>query len=307
MHKIIAATRKSPLALAQTHIVSEQLTTMNQNIQVEELALTSQGDKILDQSLAKIGGKGLFVKELEQALIDQRADFAVHSAKDLPFDMSDDFCIAAILQRENPFDAMLSKKYKCLADLPQGAVVGTSSLRRQALILKKYPQLKVKFLRGNVNTRLRRLNEGNYDAIILAVAGLNRLQLDAEICEILQPPDFLPAIGQGALAIQCRADDFKTIDLLSRMNHHPTQLCVQAERAVSRCLEADCHWPLAAFAKIHAEKLFLAALVANPNGSEIIFANATQAIDLPANSLGEKVSQSLIEKGALILLNDCLK
>lgn len=305
MRKLVVATRRSPLALAQTRIVCAQIKRHFPNIEIEELPLTSQGDRNLSQSLAKIGGKGLFVKELEQALLDGRADFAVHSAKDLPFDMSDDFTIAAIVERDNPFDAMVSNNYKCLSELPEGAVVGTSSLRRQSLILRQYPHLTVQPLRGNINTRLKRLHDGDFDAIILAVAGLTRMGFEQQITEILPPPHFLPAIAQGALALQCRHADADVVACLHHLDHAPSRLCVMAERAVSYTLKASCHWPLAAFAKAHQGVLHLAALVASADGSEIVFANEKQGADLPPDVLGERVARQLIDKGALSILQSC--
>ena len=244
--KVVIATRESRLALWQAEHVKALLET-RLGWQVELLGMTTLGDQILDRSLSKIGGKGLFVKELETALADGRADLAVHSLKDVPMDLPDGFALACVLEREDPHDAFVSNRFASLAELPQGAVVGTSSLRRLVLLKALRPDLVIEPLRGNLDTRLRKLDEGQYDGIVLAAAGLKRLKLQSRIRHTFSPADMLPAAGQGALGIEVRADRADLIEALATLAHPPTWLAVTAERTVSRAMGGSCSMPLAAF------------------------------------------------------------
>ena len=250
--KVVIATRESRLALWQAEHV-KALLEQQLGWQVELLGMTTQGDQILDRSLSKVGGKGLFVKELETALADGRADLAVHSLKDVPMDLPEGFALACVMEREDPRDAFVSNQFASLADLPAGAVVGTSSLRRQVLIKALRPDLKIMPLRGNLDTRLRKLDEGHYQAIVLAAAGLKRLGLGARIRAVFEAADMLPAAGQGALGIEVRADRQDMMDGLATLAHMPTWLSVTAERAVSRAMGGSCSMPLAAFTRGAAE------------------------------------------------------
>lgn len=264
---------------------------------IEILAMSTRGDEILDRSLAKIGGKGLFVKELENALAEARADIAVHSAKDVPMTLPEGFVLAAILEREDPRDALVSGACERLAELPPGSVVGTSSLRREAQIRGRHPRLVVQPLRGNVETRLAKLDRGDYAAIVLAVAGLRRLGLGERIRAVLSPDESLPAVGQGALAIECRADRPDLVAALAPLDHPATAACVRAERAVSRALGGSCTVPLAAHAEIAAGELRLRGLVATPDGSRC----ARGEVRGPAASperIGERLAERLREQGA---------
>lgn len=264
---------------------------------MELLALSTRGDEILDTSLAKIGGKGLFVKELELALAQGRADLAVHSAKDVPMELPEGFALGAILEREDPRDAFVSGKFAALDALPAGAVVGTSSLRREAQLRSRYPQLVVNSLRGNLDTRLAKLDRGEHDAIILAAAGLKRLGLGARIRSVLTVEQSLPAAGQGALAIEYRAERADIAACLAPLNHRATELAVRAERAVSRALGGSCQLPLAAYASAGASTLDLRGLVASPDGRDMISA----AVSGPSGSpeeLGARLAAELRAQGA---------
>jgi len=244
--KVVIATRESRLAMWQAEHV-QALLQKQLGWQVELLGMTTQGDQILDRSLSKVGGKGLFVKELETALVDGRADIAVHSLKDVPMDLPPGFALACVMEREDPRDAFVSNSYASLATLPQGAVVGTSSLRRMVLLKALRPDLRIEPLRGNLDTRLRKLDEGQYDAIVLAAAGLNRLGMQSRIRATFEPGAMLPAAGQGALGIEVRADRQDLLDGLAQLAHMPTWLAVTAERTVSRAMGGSCSMPLAAF------------------------------------------------------------
>ncbi len=252
LKKVVIATRESRLALWQAEHV-KALLEQHLGWRVDLLGMTTQGDQILDRSLSKVGGKGLFVKELETALADGRADLAVHSLKDVPMDLPEGFALACVMEREDPRDAFVSNQFSSLADLPAGAVVGTSSLRRQVLIKALRPDLKIMPLRGNLDTRLRKLDEGHYQAIVLAAAGLKRLGLGARIRAVFEETDMLPAAGQGALGIEVRADRQDMLDGLATLAHMPTWLSVTAERAVSRAMGGSCSMPLAAFTRGAAE------------------------------------------------------
>ena len=295
--RITIATRQSRLALWQAEHVRDRLRGLYPNCRVELLPLSTRGDEILDTSLAKIGGKGLFVKELELAMADGRADLAVHSAKDVPMELPAGFALAAILEREDPRDAFVSNKFDTLDALPAGAVVGTSSLRREAQLRSRYPQLKVSSLRGNLDTRLAKLDRGDHDAIILAAAGLKRLGLGARIRSQLTAEQSLPAAGQGALAIEYRADRADIAACLSPLNHQDSALAVRAERAVSRALGGSCQLPLAAYALVHAATLHLRGLVADPAGMRIVRAEVSGTSDAP-EALGARLASELRAQGA---------
>lgn len=267
--QIIIATRESRLALWQAEHVRDLLRELYPSCRVELRGMTTRGDQILDRPLAKVGGKGLFVKELETALLDRSADIAVHSMKDVPMVLEPEFALVAIGPREVPLDAFVSNKYACLDDLPPGAVVGTSSLRREAQLRARYPYLAVTSLRGNLDTRLRKLDEGQYDAIILAAAGLTRLGLKDRIRSTIPPEDSLPAAGQGALGIEALADRPEIAAWLAPLNDPATAACVRAERAVSRALAGSCEVPLGAYGEFDNGTLRLRGLVATPDGTRI--------------------------------------
>ncbi|MBE0624569.1 MAG: hydroxymethylbilane synthase, partial [Burkholderiales bacterium] len=295
--RIVIATRQSRLALWQAEHVRDRLRGLYPDCLVELLALSTRGDEILDTSLAKIGGKGLFVKELELALAEGRADLAVHSAKDVPMELPAGFALGAILEREDPRDAFVSGKYDDLDALPAGAVVGTSSLRREAQIRGRYPQLRVASLRGNLDTRLAKLDRGDHDAIILAAAGLKRLGLGARIRSLLSVEQSLPAAGQGALAIEYRAERGDIAASLAVLNHRSTELAVRAERAVSRALGGSCQLPLAAYASVSGSTLQLRGLVANPDGKSMVRAEVSGPCASPED-LGTRLAGELRAQGA---------
>jgi hydroxymethylbilane synthase len=263
--------------------------------------MSTQGDRILDTPLAKIGGKGLFIKELEIAMQKGEADLAVHSMKDVPVHFPEEFGLHAICPRENPYDAFVSNTYASLSDLPQGAVVGTSSLRRQSQIRAMRPDLVIKDLRGNVNTRLGKLDAGEYDAIILAAAGLIRLNMHARIVEQIAPEISLPAVGQGAVGIECRNDDHMLIELLEALNDQETAIRVRAERAMNARLEGGCQVPIGSFAELDGEQLTLRGLVATPDGKTILRSQQSGDFDQP-EAIGIAVAQELIAQGAADIL-----
>jgi hydroxymethylbilane synthase len=301
-HRLVIATRESALALWQARHIAARLEALYPGIQVALLGMTTQGDRILDVTLNKIGGKGLFVKELEAALLEGRADLAVHSMKDVPMRLPEGFAIAAITEREDPRDAFVSNHYADLAALPAGAVVGTSSLRREAQLRAAYPALVVKPLRGNVQTRLGKLDAGDYDAIILAAAGLKRLGLGERIRALLSPEQSLPAPGQGALGIEVCADRSDLLALLAPLNHPATAACVTAERAMSLRLDGSCETPLGGFAEIVEDHFVrLRGFVASPDGSKMLRAesNGSRA---GAAGLGRQVAELLLSEGARALL-----
>ena len=268
--KIVIATRESALALWQANFIRKQLTELYPQTEISIFGMTTRGDQILDTSLSKIGGKGLFIKELEQALEDGGADIAVHSMKDVPMDMPAGFTLAAIAEREDPRDAFISNRYTSLDAVSPGSVVGTSSLRRESQLRARFPNLQVQPLRGNVQTRLRKLDEGQFAAIILAAAGLKRLGLADRITALLSPELSLPAVGQGALGIECRTDRPDLIKLMWPLHHLETAQCVEAERAMSRALGGSCQVPLGGFAEISGEVLRLRGFVASPDGTRMI-------------------------------------
>lgn len=294
--KLVIASRESMLAMWQAEHIKGRLKALYPDCEVEILGMTTRGDQILDRTLSKIGGKGLFIKELEQALQDGRADLAVHSIKDVPMELPEGFALAAIGERASPFDAFVSNQYARLEEMPEGAIVGTSSLRREAQLRAKFPHLTIKPLRGNVQTRLSKLDNGDYDAVILAAAGLQRLGLDGRIREILSPADSLPAAGQGALGIEIAARRTDLADILRPLNHEETAACVTAERALARALGGSCQVPLAAYCVMEDGLLTLNGLVGHPDGSVIIEASA-QAPAAYADALGRAVAKRLADDG----------
>ena len=295
--KLVIASRESMLAMWQAEHIKGRLKALYPDCKVEILGMTTRGDQILDRTLSKIGGKGLFIKELEQALQDGRADLAVHSIKDVPMELPEGFALAAIGERASPFDAFVSNQYARLEEMPAGAIVGTSSLRREAQLRAKFSHLTIKPLRGNVQTRLSKLDNGDYDAVILAAAGLQRLGLDGRIREILSPADSLPAAGQGALGIEIAAQRTDLADILRPLNHEETAACVTAERALARALGGSCQVPLAAYCVMEDGLLTLNGLVGHPDGSVIIEASA-QAPAAYADALGRAVAKRLADDGA---------
>jgi hydroxymethylbilane synthase len=295
------ATRKSQLALWQAEHVATLLRGLHAGLAVELVPMVTQGDRIQDRSLAAIGGKGLFIKELEVALEERRADIAVHSMKDLPGDLPAGLIIAAVLERADPRDALLSKKAARLHDLPQGARLGTSSLRRQAQLMAARPDLRIEPLRGNVDTRLRRLDAGEMDAIVLACAGLIRLGLESRITVRLDPAISLPAVAQGVIGIECRGADARTLALVSRLNHRDTRIAMDAERAFAHRLGGSCQSPIAAHARLEGRRLLLEGLVAEPDGSRLLRDTLSGSIDEPA-ALGHQLAERILAAGARSLL-----
>jgi len=306
MTRIRIATRRSPLALWQAEHVARLLTESHPDIEIELVKMITQGDKILDTPLAKIGGKGLFVKELEQGMLNGDADIAVHSMKDVPAQLPDGLEIGAILFREDPRDAFVSNTYSNIDQLPQGAIVGTSSLRRQCQLLDLRPDLQIKSLRGNVNTRLQKLDDGEYDAIILAAAGLIRLGFEQRIKVALPINTMLAAIGQGAIGIECRVDDPAILALIACLHDEATATRVSAERAMNFTLEGGCQAPIAGHARIKGERIRLHGLVAEPDGSVII----TEQLEGPiaeAEKIGDTVAKRLLAAGAKEILDRLYK
>ncbi len=295
--RLVIASRESALAMWQAEHIRDRLRALYPQTEVSILGMTTQGDQILDVSLSKIGGKGLFVKELETALEDGRADFAVHSLKDVPMVLPQGFVLAAIGEREDPHDAFVSNKYENLAALPEGSVVGTSSLRRESQLRARFPHLVIEPLRGNVQTRLRKLDEGQYAAIILAAAGLKRLGLADRIRTIISSYDSLPAVGQGALGIECRADRTDVIAMLQVLHHPDTAACVLAERAMSRALNGSCQVPLGGFAEVKDGQLYMRGFVASSDGQRMMRAESTGSIATP-EELGKRIAESLLHQGA---------
>jgi hydroxymethylbilane synthase len=301
MDKIRIATRQSALALWQANHVAEGLRRLHPELAVELVTMTTQGDRMLDAPLAKIGGKGLFIKELEIALLEDRADIAVHSVKDVPMELPEGFVLPVILAREDPSDAFVSNRFASLAELPEGACVGSSSLRRQCQIRAQRPDLVIRDLRGNVNTRLSKLDAGEYDAIILASAGLLRLDMAFRIRSRLPPETSLPAVGQGAVGIECRAEDTEIHDLIRGLDDTTTHIRVRAERAFNRRLEGGCQVPLAAFALLDGGTLLLRGLVGAVDGTRILRGEVRGPADT-ADALGIRLAEDLLEQGAGELL-----
>ena len=295
------ATRQSPLALWQAEHIRARLEALHADLKVELVTFVTQGDKILDTPLAKIGGKGLFVKELEAALLDGRADLAVHSMKDVPMALPEGLSLAVICEREDPLDAFVSNTYHSFDELPQDAKVGTSSLRRKTQILKQRPDLNIIDLRGNVGTRLSKLDSGLYDAIILASAGLKRLGLAERIRHTLQPEISLPAVGQGALGLECRATDQGVLDLILPLLHAETDTCVRAERAFNAYLEGGCQVPIAGYATLNQGQLHIEGRVGSVDGVTLLKVQLSGAPE-QAEQLGVNLAQKLLEQGAGDLL-----
>ena len=291
------ATRQSPLALWQAEHVAELLTRAFPGLKTTLVKMVTRGDKILDAPLAKIGGKGLFVKELEQGMLEGLADIAVHSMKDVPVDFPVGLHLAAILSREDPTDAFVSNRYSTLNELPVNSRIGTSSLRRQCQIKERFPDAEVMPLRGNVNTRLAKLDAGDYDAIILASAGLKRLGMAERITQSLDASVSLPAIGQGAIGIECRVDDLEINDLLKVLHDSETGICVTAERAMNARLNGGCQVPIGGFAQYQGEQLFMRGLVGSPDGSVLYRAERTGGLD-QAETIGRLIAEDLLAQGA---------
>jgi hydroxymethylbilane synthase len=301
MKTLKIATRQSPLALWQAEHIRDRLEALHTGLKVELVTFVTQGDKILDTPLAKIGGKGLFVKELEAALLDGRADLAVHSMKDVPMHLPEGLSLAVICEREDPFDAFVSNEYEHIDALPQGAKLGTSSLRRKCQILKQRPDLDVIDLRGNVGTRLSKLDGGAYDAIILASAGLKRLGLHSRIRHTLEPTLSLPAVGQGALGLECRDQDQAVLDLILPLMHDETNVCVRAERAFNAYLEGGCQVPIAGFATLSNGVLSIEGRVGSVDGTTLLKAVETGQPE-QAEQLGVDLAKQLLAQGAGDLL-----
>ena len=297
MKTLRIATRKSPLAVWQAEHVARKLAELHPGIHIELELMVTRGDKILDSPLSKVGGKGLFVKELEQGIVDGKADIAVHSMKDVPMEFPEGLHLAVIMEREDPRDAFVSNKYTNLEALPKGAHVGTSSLRRSTQLRERFPHLEILDLRGNVNTRLKKLDDGNYDAIILAAAGLKRLGFDERITAVFPPEESLPAMGQGAIGIECRQGDSDIETLIGPLNHTETALCVSAERAMNNRLNGGCQVPIAGYAELHEGRLYLRGLVGSPDGKRVVRVEL-EASALEAEALGRKAAQDLLEQGA---------
>ena len=291
------ATRQSPLALWQANYVKDRLQQQYPDLTIELVPMVTKGDVILDSPLAKIGGKGLFVKELENALLTQEADIAVHSMKDVPMQFPEGLGLAVICQREDPRDAFVSHSYRTFAELPQGAVVGTSSLRRQCQLKALRPDLNIRSLRGNVGTRLSKLDNGDYDAIILASAGLIRLGLADRIASFIDVEQSLPAAGQGAVGIECRTDDAQVQALLAPLADAETTYCVRAERAMNNHLQGGCQVPIGGYAVLQQGQLYLRALVGDIDGSRIIRAEGKSAVE-NAEVLGVQIAEQLLAQGA---------
>lgn len=299
--KLVIASRESALAMWQAHHIQQRLQALYPQTQVEILGMTTTGDQILDTPLATIGGKGLFVKELEQALADGRADLAVHSMKDVPMHLPEGFALAAIGEREDPRDAFVSNNYKSLEELPAGSIVGTSSLRRQSQLKARFPHLEVASLRGNVHTRLRKLDEGQYSAIILAAAGLKRLGLQDRIAGFISAEHSIPAVGQGALGIEINAAREDLFAVLAPLNHADTAACVEAERAMSRALAGSCQVPIGAYAEKHGDEVRMVGFVASVDGTQMVRDEVRGPGDQP-ESLGLELADRLIALGAQPIL-----
>lgn len=302
--KLVIASRESRLALWQAEHVRSKLSKLYPQCRVEILGMTTQGDRILDRTLSKVGGKGLFVKELEVAIEQGHADLAVHSLKDVPMELPAGFALAAVLEREDPRDAFVSNDYASLDELPDGAVVGTSSLRRQALVAARYPKLVIRPLRGNLDTRLGKLDRGEYAAIILAAAGLKRLGLESRIRALIEPEYSLPAPGQGAMAIEILSSRDDLRELLAPLGHQATEQAVTAERAVSRIFGGSCQIPLAAFATVDAGTLRLRAMVATPDGKRMASAEISGPSADPEN-VGRQIADALQAQDAASILATC--
>ena len=302
MQTLTIASRESALAMWQAEHIRDRLCTLYPTLTVNILGMTTRGDEIIEVALSKIGGKGLFVKELEVALDERRADLAVHSMKDVPMDLPAGFELVAIGEREDPRDAFVSNHFERLSDLPPGGRVGTSSLRREAQLRARYPHLTVLPLRGNVGTRLRKLDEGQFDAILLAAAGLKRLGLGERIRSLLSVEDSIPSAGQGALGIEIRGAQTELAALLEPLNHPPTAACVRAERQVSRALGGSCQVPLGAYAVLNGEQLIINGFVARPDGTDFIY-DLAQGHSSDPEAVGQALADKLLAHGARAILD----
>jgi len=306
--QLLVALRKSALSLCHAQYVRDRLLAHYPQCEITLRGITTQGDRILEKSLADVGGKGLFIEEIEKAMREGRADVAVHSLKDMPMEMAPGFTIAAVPVREDPRDALVCNSYPSIEALPDGAIVGTSSLRREAQLREKSPKLNVRLLRGNVNTRISKLDEGLYEAMILAAAGLNRLGQNHRISALLDPADFLPAVGQGALAIECAVDRPEIIEAVAPLMHHPTLLAVTAERAFSRSLTGSCHTPIAGYATFRDGQLWLRGLLATRDGANVLRGERTVTLDADtgdaaaADALGRELGEEFKARGAAAIL-----
>jgi hydroxymethylbilane synthase len=301
--KLRIATRKSPLALWQANHVRDALMTRNPGLEVELFTMTTQGDKILDTPLAKVGGKGLFVKELELVILEGRADLAVHSMKDVPVEFPEGLGLAAVLVREDPRDALISNVFTGIDSLPEGARVGTSSLRRQCQLRARRPDLEVLDLRGNVNTRLAKLDNGDYDAILLAAAGVKRMGWEDRITELLPPEQFLPAIGQGAIGIEIRVADDKVSRVVKALNDGQTATRIRAERSLNERLQGGCQVPIAGYSEISHGVMVLRALVGRPDGTELV-QGVISGKPEDAEELGQVLADDLLSRGAKQILDE---
>lgn len=301
--KIRIATRKSPLALWQANYVKQQLLAIHPDLSVELIPMVTKGDILLDSPLSKIGGKGLFVKQLEEAILNNEADIAVHSIKDIPVHFPDGLTLATICKRDDVRDAFISNRYENLSQLPSGAVVGTSSLRRQCQLRAHYPHLHIKDLRGNIGTRLAKLDNQEYDAIILAAVGLKRLSLQDRIKQYIDTDVILPAVGQGAIGIETRANDKQILALLAPLDDQHSRICIQAERAMNQQLQGGCQVPIACYSQILDDKLFLKGLVGKTDGSTIIKVPLSGSIT-QAEQLGRDVANKLLMLGAKAILEE---
>lgn len=297
------ATRKSPLALQQTKYVQKKILSLYPNLDIQLVPIVTHGDNILNKSLSKVGGKGLFIKELEIALLENKADIAIHSMKDLPVNITKELCLVSICKRGNPLDTLVSNNYKSINQLPQGAIVGTSSLRRQCQLITYRPDLIVSPLRGNVETRIAKLDQGKYDAIILATEGLNRLSLQDRITQVIPAELSLPSCGQGAIGIQSRIHDKKVIFFLSRLNHINTCIEINAERAFCRKLNAGCQIPIGSYAIIKKNKIWLRGLIGSPNG-KIILKGERIGWYNTGEKMGYSLAKELLQNGAKNILNN---
>lgn len=302
MKTLRIGTRKSALALWQAEYVRDRLTRLHPGLSIELVKITTEGDRILDRPLATVGGKGLFIKELEQALFERRVDLAVHSMKDLTVTLPPGLHIAAVCERADPRDAFVSTRHARVDQLAPGARVGTSSLRRQCQLRARWPHLSVVSLRGNVNTRLAKLDAGEFDAVILAAAGLKRLGFEERIRSYLSTEESLPAVGQGAICIECREDDAETNRLLAGLDHAPTRICVGAERAFNAHLQGGCQVPIGGYAELRDGELHLRGLVGDPDGSRIVHGE-TRGPAVDAERLGEALARDLIARGARAILD----
>lgn len=295
--RIVIATRESALALWQANHVKGLLRRLYPELEVVISGMTTKGDQTLDRPLAKVGGKGLFIKELEFAMLEGRADIAVHSMKDLPADLDERFVLAAIGEREEPTDAFVSNRYANPARLPAGALVGTSSLRRECQLRRRFPDINVRFLRGNLQTRLRKLDQGEFDAIILAYSGLRRLGMEERVASAMPVEESLPAPGQGALGIECVAGRDDLVELLAPLRHRETSLCVAAERALSKALNGGCHAPVGAYAVMEGGQVWLRSFIARADGSDYLFAEGRAEAE-GGEALGRSVADELLAQGA---------